>query len=164
MNSSAISKISYTVERGVNAWGVRGAGVLCLRPQINRFALMFWSMPKTRTWFDRRMLASPGLRRKDISCTAHISSVGFFQRRQAFHFKSKRNTFAANRHRLLLSLSFPLAVLVGAAENPRSKRRPAAVFDPLTYHSWGEHWSSRCWRWPCDWSCKRWEPSAAPIR
>jgi hypothetical protein len=34
----------------------------------------------TRSWIDRRMLASPGvdLRREDVSSVTHVSSLGFF--------------------------------------------------------------------------------------
>ncbi len=42
--------------------------------------LMFGSMLRTRSWIERRMLASPGvdLRREDVSSAAHGSSLGFF--------------------------------------------------------------------------------------
>jgi hypothetical protein len=42
--------------------------------------LMFGSMLSTRSWIDRRMLASPGvdLRRADVSSATHESSFGFF--------------------------------------------------------------------------------------
>jgi hypothetical protein len=41
---------------------------------------MFGSMLMTRSWIDRRMLASPGvdLRRDDVSSETHVSSLGFF--------------------------------------------------------------------------------------
>jgi len=41
---------------------------------------MFGSMLRTRSWIDRRMLASPGvdLRREDVSSVTHVSSLGFF--------------------------------------------------------------------------------------
>jgi len=41
---------------------------------------MFGSMLRTRSWIERRMLASPGvdLRREDVSSVAHGSSLGFF--------------------------------------------------------------------------------------
>ena len=40
----------------------------------------FGSMLRTRSWIDRRMLASPGvdLRREDDSSVSHVSSLGFF--------------------------------------------------------------------------------------
>lgn len=42
---------------------------------------MFGSMLRTRSWIDRRMLASPGvdLRREDASSATHVSSLGFFR-------------------------------------------------------------------------------------
>src|SRR6266404_9113060 len=40
----------------------------------------FGSMLRTRSWIDRRMLASPGvdLRLEEVSSVAHVSSLGFF--------------------------------------------------------------------------------------
>ena len=40
----------------------------------------FGSMLRTRSWIDRRMLASPGvdLRREDVSSVTHVLSLGFF--------------------------------------------------------------------------------------
>jgi hypothetical protein len=62
--------------------------------------LMFGSMLRTRSWIDRRMLASPGvdLRREDVSSVAHVSSLGFFSADGVFiTLKTEINQWKRNR-------------------------------------------------------------------
>ena len=85
--SDRVDKLVRDIQKKLYRWGVRNAliggyeGRRARRTSSTSGSiLMFGSMLRTRSWIDRRMLASPGvaLRRDGVSSVAQVSSLGFF--------------------------------------------------------------------------------------
>ena len=124
---------------------------------------MFGSMLRTRSWIDRRMLASPGvdLRREDVSSVAHVSSLGFFsadgvpfffyaptnQRHTSYHIQHTHHT-APNDCCCCCYFSQPAV----GQKNKTSlgKRKSERTGYATRRHATRERRPSRSRRWPRD--------------
>jgi len=87
--SDRVDKLVCDIQKKLYIWRVRNALIGGPRggerktrrtSSTSGSILMFGSMLRTRSWIDRRMLASPGvaLRLDGASSVAHVSSLGFF--------------------------------------------------------------------------------------